>query len=538
MYDITIIKKDIKEKLKMRKTILLSMILLLSACELGDINEVKDDDNPTKSDSRTFYISPTGDNDSDGSSANPWKTIQFAIDEAEEDTTLIVKSGVYNERVLFLGDENSNIVLKGESGAVIDGSGLNPVGLQALVGIYNAHNIVVENLELRNFKTPRGVALSATPVGLLIHGTSHDINITNNKIHNIENLSTCGESSGCAVGANGIAVYGDTKTAIRNLNFIKNEISNCIVASSEVFTINGNVDGFRVVGNYVHDNNNIGIVMIGYESDACPKCTDEENRARNGIVKNNRSINNSTNLALGIFNNNPWYEGKDGSAGRFYVDGGHHILFEGNYASKNDLGFEFASEHAGKATNDILMVNNYVYNNREAGLGLGGYSQNPTKAGGGESNNIMVYNNSFYKNAGWGSEISFSYRVKNTSIANNIIYGEGDVLDNFSEEENSQSKNITWGKNLWWAKDTSDTSEIKGEFIVEEPLYVDVVNGNLDLNSSSPAINEGIEQSAITWSGSFWESEFTDGIIPASGSADIHDEQRIHEQLDLGADEV
>jgi len=523
----------------MNKTILLGTILLyLSACELGDINELKEDSSRDNNSRTTFYVSSSGDNDNDGSSAHPWKTIQFAIDEVDNDTTLIVKSGIYNERVLFSGDEDSNIVLKGENGAVIDGSGLNPIGLQGLVGIYNAHNIVVENFELRNFKTSRGLKLSTMPVGLLVHGTSYDINITNNRIHNIENLSTCGESSGCTVGANGIAVYGDTKTAMTNLNFINNEISECILSSSEAFTISGNVDGFRVLNNYVHDNNNIGIDIVGYESDMCPKCYDDENRARNGIVKNNRSINNSTNLALGIFNSNPWYESKVGSAGGFYVDGGHHILFEGNYASKNDLGFEFASEHAGKATNDILMVNNYIYNNREAGLSLGGYAQNPTKEGGGESHNIMIYNNSFYKNVGWGSEIIFSYRVKNATIANNIIYGEGSVADNFSEIKNSQSKNITWGKNLWWAKDTSDTSGILGEAIVEDPLYKDASNGKLELNSSSPAVNEAVEQSSIRWSGSFWEKEFKDAIIPASGSTDIHGKQRIREQLDIGADEV
>ena len=523
----------------MQKIILSVLLLFLSACEIGDINEVKEDSNSNNSRSgTTSYVSPSGDNENDGSSDTPWKTIQFAVNQLEEDSTLIIKKGIYNERVLLLGDKDSNIILKAETGAVIDGSNLNITGQQALITISNAHHIVVNNLELRNFKTKTGVNVPKTPIGILINGSSHDINITNNKIHNIENLSTCGESSGCAVGANGIAVYGDTKTAMTNLNFVKNEISHCILASSEAFTINGNIDGFKVLDNYVHDNNNIGIVMIGYESDVCPDCLDDENRARNGIVKNNRSINNSTNLALGVFNNNPWYEGKDGSADGFYVDGGHHILLEGNYASKNDIGFEFASEHAGKATNDVLMVNNYVYNNREAGLSLGGYSQNPTKAGGGESNNIMIYNNSFYKNSGWGSEITFSYRVQNASIANNIIYGEGDVADNFSEEENSQSKNITWGKNLWWAKDNSDTSGIEGESIVEDPLYVDASNGNLDLNSSSPALNDAVEQSAITWSGSFWEDAFTDAIIPASGSADIHGGQRIHDQLDMGADEV
>jgi hypothetical protein len=516
----------------MKKRVFLSVTLLIFI----SCGTVEDE---SKSNNNIFYVSPSGSNGDDGSSKKPWKTIQFAVDSIEDKATIIVKSGIYKERVLLLGDEDSNIYLKGENGAVIDGSGLKPINRQALVAVHNAHNVTVENLELRNFKTARGRELTATPVGILIDGTSHDINITKNSIHNIENLSTCTESDGCGTGANGIAVYGDTTTTMTNLNFVGNEIFNCILSSSEAFTINGNIDGFRVSNNYVHDNNNIGIDVIGYEEDVCSICTPENNRARNGIVRNNRSINNSTNLSLGIFNSNPWYEGNDGSAGGFYVDGGHHIIFEGNIASKNDLGFEFASEHAGKSSNDILMVNNYIYNNREVGLTLGGYNQNPTKEGGGEAKNIMVYNNSFYKNAGWGAEISFSYRVKDTVIVNNIIYGEGKVADNFSSEQNSQSKNITWGKNIWWAEDTTERSELNGEAIVLNPLYTNPSNDNLDLNSSSPAIDQAVEQPAITlWSGSFWESEFEDALIPASGKTDIHGQQRIHNQLDMGADEV
>jgi len=516
----------------MKKRVFLSVILLI----LVGCGTVEDE---PETNNNIFYVSPFGSNNNNGSLDKPWKTIQFAVDSIEDKATLIVKSGIYNERVLFLGDEDSNIYLKGENKAIIDGSGLTPVNRQALIGIHNAHNIVIENVELRNFKTARGKELTSTPIGILIYGKSSDINITKNRIHHIENLSTCSESDGCGTGANGIAVYGDTITTMTNLNFIENEISDCILSSSEAFTINGNIDGFRVLSNYVHDNNNIGIDIIGYEEDVCSACIKEDNRARNGIVRNNRSINNSTNLALGIFNSNPWYEGADGSAGGFYVDGGHHIIFEGNRASQNDLGFEFASEHAGKSSSDILMVNNYIYNNRETGLTLGGYSQNPTKEGGGEAKNIMVYNNSFYKNAGWGSEISFAYRVKDTVIANNIIYGEEKVSENFSSEKNNQSKNIIWGKNIWWAEEVTDTSEVNGDAFVIDPLYIDPLNGNLNLNSSSPAINEAIEQSILgSWSSRFWESEFKDGLIPSSGSADINGQQRIKEQLDIGADEV
>ena len=523
----------------MRKIFLNILLFLFTACEIGDINDVKDENEETVDSSSIFYVSHLGSNDNDGSLEKPWKTIQFAIDSIHEKATIVIKSGIYNERVFFVGDEDSNIYLKGEKGSIIDGSGLNPVNRQALIEIQNAHHIIVENLELRNFKTKLKYEAIDTPVGILIEGRSHDINITKNRVHHIENLSTCGESSGCASGANGISVYGNKSTTISNLNFIGNEVYNCVLSSSEAFTINGNVDGFKIIDNYIHDNNNIGLDIVGYEKDVCPECSEEENRARNGIVKGNRLVNNSVKLPLGTFNKNPWYEGEGGSAGGFYVDGGHHILFEGNYASQNDLGFEFASEHAGKSSSDILMVNNYIYNNREAGLSLGGYSSDSRKEGGGNAQNIMVYNNSFYKNAGWGSEISFAFRVYDTTLANNIVYGEGEVSENFVKENFGAYRNITWGKNIWWAEDVADTSGLEGEALVKNPLYLDASKGNLDLNSSSPAVNEAIDQSAITsWSGSFWENEFADGLIPASGTKDIHGQQRIHEQLDIGADEV
>lgn len=517
---------------------LLLVSLLLIGCEIGDINEIEND-NTQDNDNSTFYVSITGDNNNNGSSEKPWRNIQFSIDQLGDNSTLIVKAGIYNERVLFLGDEDSNILLKGDDGAIIDGAGLFPIGRQALIGITNSHNIQIENFEIRNFTTPTGFELPTIPVGILINGTSKDINITDNNIHNIKNLSTCGESSNCRSGANGILAFGNTVTAISNLNFVRNEISNCILSSSEAFTLNGNINGFKILDNYIHDNNNIGLNITGYQVNVCADCSEENNRARNGIVRNNRSINNSTNLALGAFNNNPWYESKDGSAGGFYVNGGHHILFEGNYASQNDLGFKFTSEHSRKETNDILMINNYIYNNREVGLILGGYAENRNSPGGGDANNIMVYNNSFYKNSGWGTEIYFSYRVKNTTLSNNIIYGEGDVTDNFTEKTNSQSFNITWGKNLWYAKDISNTNEIQGQSIISDPLFKNPEKGELDINISSPALNEGVTLSDInTWSNSFWKSEFTDGIIPTHGSSDINGDKRINEEIELGADEV
>ena len=121
---------------------------------------------------------------------------------------------------------------------------------------------------------------------------------------------------------------------------------------------------------------------------------------RNGLVKGNKAENNRSDK------NNPWYKG-DASAGGFYVDGGKDIIFEQNISTGNNLGFEFASEHENKATENITLRNNLVYLNTEAGVGLGGSESDL-----GSAEFIRVVNNTFYKNRGWGSEIVFQHKVK------------------------------------------------------------------------------------------------------------------------------
>jgi len=56
---------------------------------------------------------------------------------------------------------------------------------------------------------------------------------------------------------------------------------------------------------------------------------------------------------------------------------------------------------------------------------------------------------------------------------------------------------------------------------------------------SSPAVNVAVVQDDITsWTGDFWEKEFTDSLIPAHGSRDINGDKRFNDELDMGADEV
>ena len=451
---------------------------------------------------------------------NPGDSIQNAVNQAVAGDTVLVRAGTYTQKVSISGKNglsNAFITLKADAGAIIDGTGLAPSGRQGLVTITNSTYVRVEGFEIRNF-IHNGT--TNTPVGILVQGFGSQLQVVNNKVHDIKNTSTCTDP--CAAGAHGIAVYGTSSSGITDVLLSGNEVRNNVLQASEALVINGNVDRFAVLNNNVHDNNNIGFDFIGYEGE-CSGCGAND-RVRNGIIRGNTASNNSSST-------NPWYGG-EGSAAGFYVDGGQYLVFERNFSSGNDLGFEFASEHSGKATEDVIMMNNFVYNNREVGVSLGGY-----ESGLGEARRIHVYNNSFYKNKGWGTEILFQYKVKDSRFANNIFFGEASAAESYENSGSGHTGNV-WGKNLWWGT-SSSSSGLPGTKVVADPKYVAPATGNLRLQSSSPGINAGAVAADITtWTSTLWDVYFPpNGDIPVNGKVDINGEARIESTIDLGADE-
>ncbi|NRS88476.1 hypothetical protein HNQ02_001390 [Flavobacterium sp. 7E] len=418
------------------------------------------------------YVATNGNNSNSGTSSAPWKTIQYAVDNANAGTTIYVYGGTYSEKVLFSGSADSGIsgsevVLRNMPGEtpIIDGTALSASDREGLISIVGSSHIKIYGFELRNFIYS---GTTNTPVGFYMEGTCTNITFSNNKIHDIKNNSTCQDP--CGAGAHGIGVFGTTTTGITNITFDSNEIYNCILQASEAFVINGNVNGFLQTNNYVHDNNNIGYDYIGYEGECSGCSAADTDRARNGIVKNNRSVNNRSDLA------NPWYNG-DESAGGFYVDGGKDILFDGNISTGNNMGFELASEHKNKNTENIIVRNNYIYKNTEVGISIGGSVSNAA------ANNIAVVNNTFYKNHGWGSEIVFQKNVTNSFIQNNIFYADNTAA---YENQGSGSTGNTWSNNLYY-----NGTAGSGSVTTADPKLIDPANGNLDLSSTSAAINKG-----------------------------------------------
>ena len=68
----------------------------------------------------TYYVSVEGNDANPGTAALPYKTIQKAINSVPSGSTILVKSGVYNERPIVLASKN-NLTIQAETplGAIV-----------------------------------------------------------------------------------------------------------------------------------------------------------------------------------------------------------------------------------------------------------------------------------------------------------------------------------------------------------------------------------------------------------------------------------
>ena len=362
------------------------------------------------------FVSPTGKDANPGTLSAPWKTIQKAANTAKAGDTVYIRGGNYNEKVQINvnGTATARIVFRNYQSEtpVLDLSGVTPGNdLSAIIRIPSRSHITIQGLTLKNFRTANE---SQVPCGILVDGACAGIQLIGNKISNIEQNNTV--KSNWDANAHGIAVYGTSGTAITGLVVDGNELSNLRLGASEALAINGNVDGFKVTNNKVHDCNNIGIDAIGFEGTCSNKALD---RARNGVISGNTvwNIDSATNPAYsGSFTSGGGYR----AAAGIYVDGGTQIVIERNDVRACNFGVELASEHASGRTDFITVRNNLLRHNQGAGIIMGGYDEQR-----GTTENCTVLNNTLYQNdtlTNWGGQIQFQFYVKNNTFRNNILW--------------------------------------------------------------------------------------------------------------------
>lgn len=456
---------------------------------------------------------------------NDHSTIQAALNAAVAGDTVEVETGVYNEKVTFPtpGSAGLPIILTAKSGhsPVIDGTGLGTGGgLAGLVYIEDKPYVQVVGFEIRNFIASSSVDF---PAGIWVRGESDHVEIRDNVVHTIEN-NGCGNC-----GAHGIAVYGTSgASSIHDLLIDGNTVRDCVLGWSEAVVLNGNVENFVVSNNTVHDNNNIGIDMIGFE-DECSGCAAGLDRARDGIVVDNLVYNIDSQ-------GNPAY-GSDRSADGIYVDGGTRIIIERNIVHDVNIGIEIASEHKNKDTSEITVRNNFVYNCHTTGFAMGGYNTNR-----GSTEDCVVVNNTFYHNdsdATGSGEMLIQYDTRNNILKNNILVAgsqnvfisnyysanTGNVVDSniYFSSGGAGSSEWSWKNSSYtgysdWVSNTGNDSG--SQFI--NPDLVNPGSGDLHLQAGSPAINAG-----------------EDLTVAVFGNTDVDGDTRVNGPgVDIGADEL
>jgi Right handed beta helix region len=463
----------------------------------------------------SYYVATTGDDSNPGTQTAPWRTVQHAADTARAGSTVNVRGGVYEELVSIKASGNAtdgSITFRSYPGetAILDAEHFAPDGRSAILTIHDKSYVRIEGFEIRNYRTAEH---RLSPLGISVMGAGSHIELLKNNVHHIEQNFNGRDAPGRGGNGFGIAVYGtDAKTPISELVIDGNEVHHLKTGSSESLVVNGNVTNFRITHNVVHDNNNIGIDVIGFERTAPDPAVDQ---ARDGVVSGNLVYNITSR-------GNPAY-GNDVSSDGIYVDGGTRILIEQNVIHDVDFGIELASEHQNRATSYITARNNLIYHCNTAGVSIGGYA--PER---GHTDHCIVVNNTLSDNdtAGTGSgEFQMQWNMADNIFANNIVYAGPHCLVtlNKSQIENKQPP-VTIDHNLYYCASGAKASSWK-EFSATltgfdsyvqstgndrhsrflDPHFVDATK-DFHLRSDSPALaagtNDGVPAGELDLEGS------------------------------------
>ncbi|SER23016.1 right-handed parallel beta-helix repeat-containing protein [Microlunatus flavus] len=381
---------------------------------------------PGRTPARTLVVSTHGDDAASGSARHPLASVAAAVRRLPAGGTVLLRGGRYDERI-SLGAAVHDLVIKPyrHEHPVLDGTGLAvPDGRSAMVALDGSRDVTVEGLEVTGYRT---TAIDAMPIGVYVHGAARDVTLRGLHVHHLGNDN--GTLGSFDLNAHGIAVYGDSVDhPITGLRIEDNEVDHLVLGASESVVVNGNVDGWRVSRNDIHDNNNIGIDAIGYEPTLPePYRYSDRNRARNGVIDHNTVRNIISKGNPSYYEDGGWCNCADG----IYVDGGTRIRVERNRVSGSDIGVEVAAENAKGSADHVLVSRNVITRSAYVGIATGGYC-NGSEACGGEQTG-RSHDNRF---------------ERNTLYANNQLDdGSPEVLVQYYAYRNTFSRNRVWATN-------------------------------------------------------------------------------------------
>ena len=432
---------------------------------------------------QNYYVNTAGNDDTGNGSYNiPWQTIQNGLDQLSAGDTLNIMAGTYNEK-LFIevsGTDENKIVIRNYNNDTVIISGEDIIDSEAVIEIYNQSNITIEGLFITNNEM-------LDSKGILIEAKCNNITIRNNHIYNINFSKNASDVVTEETNAQPLIVFGtESQDPVMNLIIEGNSISFCRTGYSEALAVNGNVDGFEIINNYVRDITNIGIDIIGHEETSL-----QNDQARNGLVKGNVILNCISDYA---------------TSGGIYVDGGKDLVIENNISCHNGYGIEIGCENIGKTTSNVVVRNNLFYDNEICAIAIGGFDY---PDGSGKVIDCDILNNTCVKNdfAENGTGEMYITYLENANIENNIFYLSGQNIIAYTE---LSQVNLLMDYNLFYSLSGNFDTDWNGtqytsfsEFqtgtssnansLFSDPLLVSstVSSPDFHLQENSPAINAG-----------------------------------------------
>jgi len=449
----------------MLKRLLISILAIMTATVMLAACSGTDGKNDSANDAgRQIHVASNGsDETGDGSEDKPYATPAFAVKKIPPGGEVIVHEGTYGQ---FVIDEETSgtaadpVVIRAAEGerAVIESApGDESVGIYMV----NVDNITLDGFEVRG--GTHGIYYDSTPD----RGEKalENITIRNCKVHGIR-------------GIHGICVYaGNDLAPVKNLAMSGCEVYDCECYDSESTVLNGNIDGFLINNNIIHDNNNIGIDMIGFEGTAAHEGTGSDNAYDSDYVRNGECCGNVVYNISSDGNEAYFVDGEyQLCADGIYVDGGQDIEIHDNFVFNCDIGIEVATEHS-PDDNELFRVSGIeVHDNVVAGcMGWCGMCFGGYDADLGFTEDCSFHNNTFVDN---GTIIGVQ-RSRNNKIYDNIFAGEGEEIEyneDVAEEDmvNEFDGNVSTPDGEGVLDGFRSLIEGKGSSFVPDEKYVDV----------------------------------------------------------------
>lgn len=510
---------------------------------LGAVGEVPASAGAPAPNPHRVFVSPSGHDGAAGTRQDPLRRINEAVARLTGGGVVLLRGGTYAQRVRLRDVHGVTVRAFRHEQVILDGGPLTPPpDRSAMVTVVDSSRVTVRGLDIRSYDT---TSKRAVPIGIYVHGASSHVSLVDNHVHSMGNYN--GTLGSFDINAHGIAVYGDRRHhPITHLRISRNEVDHLSLGASESVVVNGNVKGWRITHNRIHDNNNIGIDAIGFEPTLSGSARySRANRARDGVIADNviRDIISRGNPAY--FEDGGWCNCADG----IYIDGATGIRVLRNRVVGNDIGIEVAAENGRGAADHVVVADNFVSRSGYVGIATGGYCNGEDDCGGVETgrafanrflHNTLYANNQF---ADGSPELLVQYHVTRTVIQGNILRATGrgqPLLGTVPRADDGSSTAPHLDGNLYfsaggptrasfgvlgttytgWAAYRSATGQ-DAHSRYADPRLRRPARGDLHLRPGSPAVDAGLPVSA-RW----------------VGHLDIDGQPRVHGAgIDIGADE-